>query len=419
MTSGCRSTGASPAQAATSAPKASPTARCRAVASRPCRSSAIRRRCGISAWASPVFWDGRARSLEEQVAGPIELPDEMAQPIGPVIARLAGDPAMRARLRRGLSAVAQRRRQQPRPGDRDLRAHVRVARDPVRSLRRRRCGGAERAAKSPASGCSPARPAARSATAASPSPTHAFHDIGMPGDDRGRGAVLRLEAAEHAFKTPGLREIGRVCALHARRLACDPRRCGAALRERHCRAPDAVEGPDARAEADRRRARRSDRLPRHADERGRSRAAEHDRGRSKPVRRRRPSASARSRRTTRRSIPSTSRCRAAAGCGSSITTRRTHNVRVFDPAFDFDSGAQEPGETVEMTFPADGRFLVFCGIHPKMELYVDVGRGHVPSWPDHFASLCDFHGEGYPNPLIQRGLICEAACRNRGMDENL
>ena len=33
------------------------------------------------AWSSPVFWDGRARSLEEQVAGPIESPDEMAQPM--------------------------------------------------------------------------------------------------------------------------------------------------------------------------------------------------------------------------------------------------------------------------------------------------------------------------------------------------
>ena len=53
---------------------------------------------------------------------------------------------------------------------------------------------------------------------------------------------------------------------------------------------------------------------------------------------------------------------------------RTHNIRVFDPALDFDSGAQEPGETVEMTFPAEGRFLVFCGIHPKMELFVDIKR---------------------------------------------
>jgi cytochrome c peroxidase len=53
---------------------------------------------------------------------------------------------------------------------------------------------------------------------------------------------------------------------------------------------------------------------------------------------------------------------------------RTHNVRIYDPALDFDSGAQEPGETVEIAFPMAGSFLIFCGIHPKMELYVDVSR---------------------------------------------
>ena len=53
---------------------------------------------------------------------------------------------------------------------------------------------------------------------------------------------------------------------------------------------------------------------------------------------------------------------------------RTHNIRIFDPALDFDSGAQEPGETVQIAFPKAGSFLVFCGIHPKMELYVDVTR---------------------------------------------
>src|SRR3954452_5526024 len=45
------------------------------------------------AWASPVFWDGRAKSLEEQVAGLIESPDEMAQPMDAVVVRLAADPA--------------------------------------------------------------------------------------------------------------------------------------------------------------------------------------------------------------------------------------------------------------------------------------------------------------------------------------
>jgi cytochrome c peroxidase len=51
---------------------------------------------------------------------------------------------------------------------------------------------------------------------------------------------------------------------------------------------------------------------------------------------------------------------------------RTHNVRIVDPNLDFDSGAQEPGETVQIVFPAEGTFLVFCAIHPKMELYVEV-----------------------------------------------
>src|SRR2546421_10104058 len=45
------------------------------------------------AWAGPVFWDGRARSLEEQVAGPIEAPDEMGRPVASLVALLAADPA--------------------------------------------------------------------------------------------------------------------------------------------------------------------------------------------------------------------------------------------------------------------------------------------------------------------------------------
>ena len=94
MTSGSRSTTASPAQAAMTAPKGLPTARAqgRGVPGRP-----LKRHTPTFwnlAWAAPVFWDGRARSLEEQVAGPIESPDEMAQPMSAVVARLSADPAM-------------------------------------------------------------------------------------------------------------------------------------------------------------------------------------------------------------------------------------------------------------------------------------------------------------------------------------
>src|SRR3954453_2785585 len=61
------------------------------------------------AWSAPVFWDGRARSLEEQVAGPIESPDEMAQPLGPLIERLAADPPPARAVARGFSRAARGR----------------------------------------------------------------------------------------------------------------------------------------------------------------------------------------------------------------------------------------------------------------------------------------------------------------------
>jgi cytochrome c peroxidase len=51
---------------------------------------------------------------------------------------------------------------------------------------------------------------------------------------------------------------------------------------------------------------------------------------------------------------------------------RTHNVRIFDPKMVVDSGPQEPGETVEIAFPKSGEYLMSCAIHPKMELWVDV-----------------------------------------------
>ena len=51
---------------------------------------------------------------------------------------------------------------------------------------------------------------------------------------------------------------------------------------------------------------------------------------------------------------------------------RTHNVRIFDPRLDFNSGAQEPKESVTIRFPVAGTFEAFCGIHPSMRLSIDV-----------------------------------------------
>ena len=51
---------------------------------------------------------------------------------------------------------------------------------------------------------------------------------------------------------------------------------------------------------------------------------------------------------------------------------RTHNVRIFDPRFDFNSGAQEPGESISLRLPLAGTYNAFCGIHPTMRLTIEV-----------------------------------------------
>ena len=51
---------------------------------------------------------------------------------------------------------------------------------------------------------------------------------------------------------------------------------------------------------------------------------------------------------------------------------RAHNIQVNHPKLTFNSGLQEPGEDARVSFPDPDRYLVFCGIHPKMKLRVDV-----------------------------------------------
>ncbi len=47
-----------------------------------------------------------------------------------------------------------------------------------------------------------------------------------------------------------------------------------------------------------------------------------------------------------------------------------HNILIKD--IDYNSGTQEPGQTVTATFDKAGKFKVRCGIHPKMKMTVVV-----------------------------------------------
>ena len=160
------------------------------------------------AWAGPVFWDGRARSLEEQVAGPIIAPDEMAQPMAPLIARLATN-------RDYARAFAKAFPKDPRVSEDNLKKAIATYERTLVSPQTRfdRWVEGDKAALSAQetegfrlftgkAGCANCH----SGWAFT---DYAFYDVGLESEDRGRGAVLRLEQAEHAFKTPSLREVGR------------------------------------------------------------------------------------------------------------------------------------------------------------------------------------------------------------------
>ena len=159
------------------------------------------------AWSAPVFWDGRARSLEEQVAGPIESPDEMAQPMASVIARLSADDAMRR-------AFAEAFPQAPKVDAANLAKAIATFERTVVSGYApfdAWVDGDESAISDSAK-----RGFALFNGKANCAACHTgwnftdnkFHDIGTNGTDIGRGKIEpNNPKAQFAFKTPGLRDI--------------------------------------------------------------------------------------------------------------------------------------------------------------------------------------------------------------------
>jgi cytochrome c peroxidase len=324
------------------------------------------------AWARPVFWDGRARNLEQQVFGPIESPDEMAQPKAPLLARLAANPDYR-------QAFAKAFPKNPKVSDNNLAKAIatyeRTLVTPPTRFDRWVEGDDQALTAQEVEGFRLFTGKAGCANCHSgfAFTDGNFYDIGLPDADRGRGAVLRLPAADHAFKTPGLRELQRSAPyMHDGSLATLDdvlRHYEHGIVERKTVAPDLV-----------RELKLSD------DQRSALLAflgtLSSDDAPAPPA-----TIAAQTVRATEAAVGVStisqhekqfSPTHVAIKRGSRLwilnNDTRTHNVRVFDPKLDFDSGAQEPGETVEIAFPASGSFLVFCGIHPKMELHVDVTK---------------------------------------------
>lgn len=159
------------------------------------------------AWATSFFWDGRAAGLTEQAKVPILAPDELAGDFHAITQSLARDPEMSARFRAAypdaagvteaaiLDALAAYERSLVSPKSRFDRW---VEGDGDALTAEQRKGFDIFVGKG---GCVTCHGGWRLTD-------DAFHDIGLPGNDLGRGA-LSSGAGLPEFKTPSLREVSR------------------------------------------------------------------------------------------------------------------------------------------------------------------------------------------------------------------
>lgn len=323
------------------------------------------------AWGLSWFWDGRATSLEAQASGPIENKREMAGNLDQAVKTLASDPQMqrsfaaafpedpavtRANL---VKAIAAFERSLVSP---ETRFDQWVKGDDEALEADELAGFTLFTGKA---GCVACHQGWRFTD-------EAFHDIGLPGDDKGRGTILGVKAADHAFKTPSLRE--RVWTgpyMHDGSLA--------SLEDvvKHY-AADIVQRPTLSAD-----------LPKTIELSETERAQlvaflntlssnDPPRPASLPPKTMAWGAAAQAVATTtvsqkdRRFMPGAILLKMGEALRILNDDTRTHNVRVDNADMSFNSDGQNPGDTVTLGFEKPGHYDIICGIHPDMRLSVDV-----------------------------------------------
>lgn len=338
-----------------------------------------------AAWGARFFWDGRADGLEEQALGPIENPREMNQTLPELVEELKADPDL-------VAAFAEAFPERPEiTADTIAQALATFERTIVSGIAPfdRWVAGDADAVPAAAkrgfelfigkAGCI----ACHSGWEFS---DHAFHDIGLPDADTGRGKVLGMAELDHAFKTPTLRDLsargpymhnGMLATLeqvvahyaHARDMthamdAAHAMHHGMAHPETVTRvslSPDLPKVDLTAAE--------------QADLVAFLKSLDSD-APPPPFKAETVGLPPRMVATTEISQKDKQFQPGAITVKVGQTVQvlnddtRSHNVRIHDPKLSLNSGYQDPGQTVELSFPEAGTYYVFCGIHPKMELVV-------------------------------------------------
>ena len=326
------------------------------------------------AFSPLLFWDGRASSLEQQVRFPIEHPDEMGSSLAAAAERLRARPDY---VRDFRLAFPEHPQPSPLGIARALAAYERTLVSPPTRFDQFIAGDASALSPSERNGLAIFLGKGRCGGCHTGVnfTDYNFYDIGLPGDDRGRGAIIGLGAADHAFKTPSLRELAWTAPyMHDGSLA---------TLEDVVRHYERGIVPRPTLSGD---------LPRNLSLSDGERAnlvafletlsSEQPPQPSSEALLPAPSAPPIGGAVLTTSVSQVDKRFAPAyvrlGAGERLTVlnddTRTHNVRIYDPRLDFNSGAQEPHQSVTITFPQPGSFEAFCGIHPSMRLRIDVVR---------------------------------------------
>ena len=326
-----------------------------------------------AAWGRAFFWDGRAATLEQQARGPLEDPDEMGQNIEVSAEKLRADAGYVAAF---AAAYPDTPSITPDLVVKALASYERSLVSPPTRFDRWISGNPNALSAAEIEGFRLFTGKARCASCHSgwAFTDHGFHDIGLPGTDRGRGKVLGIATLDQAFKTPSLRELtwtgpymhdGSLATLEdvlrhyetgiteRPSLSRDlPRKLELTRAERddllaflNSLSSDGI--PKSRADIEIASARNA--LPK----------------------------SVISQLTTigqkdKRFAPEHVRVKLGQSLLIVNNDQRPHNVSIAHPRMGYSSGLQEPGDQVRLPFPELGSFDIFCGIHPTMRLQVEV-----------------------------------------------
>jgi cytochrome c peroxidase len=324
------------------------------------------------AWAPRLFWDGRAGSLEEQALGPLTHPDEMAGSMAAAVRRLGEDASYVAAFARAFPqspAIDEDRIVQA------LASWQRTLVSPPTAFDRWVAGDDKALGPEAVAGLAlfMGKAGCVRCHVGFAFTDHAFHDIGLPGRDKGRGAVVGVGAVDHAFKTPGLREAAWSAPyMHDGSLATLEdvvRHYEGGGIMRPSRSPDM---PAPFELSDDERARLIAFLDTLSSETPPRPSREAWVGRAAAPTRAVPVAAASVSQRGRQFTPSAVRVRAGETLTILNDDDRTHNVRIDDPHSPLNSGAQEPGEHVSLRLDRPGHIEAYCAIHPTMRLSIAV-----------------------------------------------